>query len=134
MGNRSRLGRAQTRRRVWRMRSKNPDSSRGGVEAAWSRVEGVGPTWSFIFIIYMSPGHIINIMQMTLHSWPDQLTEKHTFSRSRQIFLNEMELEEHSTCPFGKKLLKLVCLSFSASPSKNCAKHTADKPLISFPS
>ena len=73
-------------------------------------------------------------MQMTLHSGPDQLTEKHTFSRSRQIFLNEMELEEHSTCPSGKKLLKLVCLIFGASPSKNCAEHTEDKPLISFPS
>ena len=31
-------------------------------------------------------------------SGPDHLTEKHTFSRSRQIFLNEMELEKHSTC------------------------------------
>ena len=30
MANRSGLGRAQTRRRVWRMRSKNRDSSRGG--------------------------------------------------------------------------------------------------------
>ena len=52
-------------------------------------------------------------------SGPDHLTEKHTFSRSRQIFLNEMELEKHSTC---------------ASLSKNCAKHTKNKPLISFPS
>jgi len=34
----------------------------------------------------------------------------------------------------GKKLLKLVCLNFGASPSKKCAKHTEDKPLISFPS
>jgi len=73
-------------------------------------------------------------MQMTLHSGPDQLTEKHTFSRSRQILLNEMELEEHSSCPFGKKLLKVVCLIFGASTSKNCAKHTEDKPSISFPS
>ena len=31
-------------------------------------------------------------------SGPDHLTEKHTFSRSRQIFLNEMELEKNSTC------------------------------------
>ena len=47
-------------------------------------------------------------------SRPDHLTEKHTFSRSRQIFLNEMEWK-------------------SIQLSKNCAEHTKNKPLISFP-
>ena len=60
----------------------------------------------------MSPGHIINIMQTTLHSGPDQLTEKHTFSRSRQIFLNEMELEEHSTCQLREETIKAGVLDF----------------------
>ena len=45
-------------------------------------------------------------------SGPDHLTEKHTFSRSRQIFLNEMELEKHSTCPFGEEAIKAGVLDF----------------------
>ena len=52
-------------------------------------------------------------MQMTLHSGPDQLTEKHAFSLSRQIFLNEMELKEHSTCPaFREETIKARVLDF----------------------
>ena len=37
---------------------------------------------------------------------PDRSTEKHTFSGSRQFFLNEMELEKHSTCPCGEEAIK----------------------------
>ena len=42
----------------------------------------------------------------------DQSTEKHTFSESRQLFLNEMELEKHSTCPFGEEAIKAGVLDF----------------------
>ena len=43
---------------------------------------------------------------------PDQSTEKHTFSESRQLFLNEVELEKHSTCPFGEEAIKAGVLDF----------------------
>ena len=59
-------------------------------------------------------------------SGPDHLTEKHTFSRSRQIFLNEMELEKHSTCQLIKgRMLHL------ARTALNILKINL---LISFPS
>ena len=40
MGNRPGLGKAQTRRKVWRMHSKNPVSSRGGRAVARSSHNG----------------------------------------------------------------------------------------------